>query len=219
MSQVDNKERQGLSLVLSRNAFYRDAYRRVIFALIMLFLINVGLLVTILVKVFNPPQPQYFATTADGRIIPTHQLTDPVVSDAFVSQWVANAVRQSFSVDYIHWRKQLQDASVNFTPDGWRYFLDALKKSNNLNTLQSMKLVSSATIVSAPRITAKMVVGKRYAWKVELPLLITYTDGKKTNINMPMKVSVIVVREPVKDYPQRIAINNFLPEVQGQSQS
>lgn len=219
MSNADKKQQQGLALVLSRNAFYRDAYRRVVFVLIMLFLINVGLLATILIKVFNPPQPQYFATTADGRILSTHKLTDPVVSDAYVSQWVANAVRRAFSVDYVHWRKQLQDASVNFTPDGWRYFLDALKKSNNLNTLQSMKLVSSASIISAPQITAKMIVGKQYAWKVELPLLVTYTDGKKENISMPMKVSVIVVRVPVKDYPQRIAINNFLPELQGPSQS
>lgn len=215
MSNMNDKK--GLTLVLSRNAFYRDAYRRVVFALITLFLINVGLLATVLIKLFNPPQPQYFATTADGRVINTHKLTDPVVSDAFVTQWVANSVRRAFSVDFVHWRKQLQDASVNFTPEGWRYFLDALKKSNNLNTLQDMKLVSSATIVSAPQITAKMVVGKQYAWKVELPLLITYTDGKKTTINMPMKVSVIVVRVPVKDYPQRIAINNFLPQVESQS--
>jgi len=210
----ENEKSSGLALVMSRNYFYRDAYRRVVIVLLVLFFVNVALLGTVLVKLFTPAQPQYFATTADGRILNSHSLADPVVTDSFVTQWVANSVRRAFSVDYVHWRKQLQDASVNFTPDGWRYFLNALKASNNLNTLLSMKLVSDATITSAPQITAKMVVDGHYAWKVEMPLLITYTDGKGTTQNMPWKVTVIVLRMPVKDYPQRIAINNFLPQVE-----
>ena len=213
MSQI-KQNNQGLELVLSRNAFYRDAYRRVVFVLVLLFLINTGLIGTILIQFFNPPAPQYFATTADGRVINTHTLSDPVVSNAFVTQWTANAVRKAFSVDYVHWRKQLQDASANFTPDGWRYFLDALKASNNLNTLQARKMVSSATLTAAPQITGEMVVDGHYAWKVEMPLLITYTDGGESPITMPWRVSIIVIRVPVHDYPQRIAINNFLPQIE-----
>jgi intracellular multiplication protein IcmL len=209
-----HQQDSGLALVLARNGFYRDAYRRVVIVLAVLFFVNVGLLGAVLIKAFTPAKPQYFATTADGRMLNSHKLSDPVVTDSFVTQWVANSVRRAFSVDYVHWRKQLQDASVNFTPDGWRYFLGALKSSNNLNTLLAKKMVSSAVVTSAPQITAKMVVSGHYAWKVEMPLLITYTDGKGTTQNMPWKVTVIVLRMPVKDYPQRIAINNFLPQVE-----
>lgn len=209
---MSSSKDNGLELVIQRNAFYRDAYRRVIFVTILLFFVNCGLGAAILIKWFNPPQPQYFATTAEGRIINIHQLSDPVVTDSYVLQWASNAVRQAFSADYIHWRKQLQDASVNFTADGWTYFLDALKSSNNLNTLVDMKMVSSAELTAAPQIMAKMVVNGHYSWKLKMPLLITYTDGKQ-NIQMPWNVTVIVTRMPVKDYPQRIAINNFLPEV------
>ncbi len=207
---------KGLETVLLRNAFYRDAYRRIVAVVILLFIINCGLGVAIAVKYLNPPEPQYFATTADGQIINTHKLSDPVVTDSYVLQWTANAVRQAFSADYIHWRKQLQDASANFTPDGWRYFLTALKSSNNLNTLVDMNMVSDAQLTAAPQITGKMVVNGHYAWKLQMPLLITYTDGKQ-HINMPWNVTVIVARMPVSDYPQRIAINNFLPEVSAAS--
>jgi len=209
---MSNDTQTGLELVMLRNAFYRDAYRRLILLVIMLFVINCGLGAAIVMKYLNPPTPQYFATTAEGRIINIHKLTDPVVTDSYVLQWASNAVRQSFSSDYIHWRKQLQDASSNFTPDGWRYFLSALKSSNNLNTLVDMKMVSGAKLTSAPQITQKMIINGRYVWKLKMPLLITYTDGKKS-INMPWNVTVIVARMAVKDYPQRIAINNFLPEV------
>jgi intracellular multiplication protein IcmL len=208
----DNDKNNGLELVLLRNTFYRDAYRRMVLLVVILFFINCGLGAAIVVDYLNPQPPQYFATTAEGRIINIHKLTDPVVTDSYVLQWTANAVRQAFSADYIHWRKQLQDASANFTPDGWRYFLGALKSSNNLNTLVDMKMVSGVELTSAPQVTKKMVVDGHYAWKVQMPLLITYTDGKQ-HINMPWNVTVIVARMPVQDYPQRIAINNFLPEV------
>ncbi|PHQ79548.1 MAG: type IV secretion protein IcmL [Coxiella sp. (in: Bacteria)] len=210
MKNVDTDK--GLALVMQRNAFYRDAYRRVVFVLITLFITSCGLGMGIIYKYLNPPAPQYFATTAEGRIINIHKLSDPVVTDSYVTQWASNAVRQAFSADYIHWRNQLQNASTNFTSDGWNYFLAALKSSNNLNTLTTMKMVSSAELTAAPQITAKMVVSGHYAWKIKMPLLITYTDGKQ-HINMPWDVTVIVIRMPVKDYPQRIAINNFLPEV------
>lgn len=209
---ASTKQHNGLELVMQRNSFYRDAYRRLVAVVVLLFFINCGLGAAIVIKYLNPPQPQYFATTAEGRIINIHKLTDPVVTDSYVLQWTANAVRQAFSSDFMHWRKQLQDASANFTPDGWRYFLSALKASNNLNTLVQMKMVSGVELTAAPQITKEMVVDGHYAWKVQMPLLITYTDGKQ-HINMPWNVTVIVARMPVQDYPQRIAINNFLPEV------
>ncbi|WP_306686753.1 DotI/IcmL/TraM family protein [Candidatus Coxiella mudrowiae] len=43
-------------------------------------------------------------------------------------KWATDAVRKSFSLDYVRWREQLQDASNNFTPNGWKWFLSSLKK-------------------------------------------------------------------------------------------
>lgn len=211
MKKNNQEQEGGLVTVLSRNDFYHDAYRRVVFALVLLFFINCGLAIAIVFKYFNPPEPQYFATTPEGVVIQIHPLSDPTVTDSYVTQWTADAVRQAFSADYVHWRKQLQDASSNFTPSGWRYFLNALQASNNLDTLTNLKMVSSAELTAAPQITARTVINGRYAWKIQMPILITYTDGKQ-NINMTWNVTLIVVRMPVSDYPQRIAINNFLPE-------
>jgi len=203
--------KDGLKLIILRNAFYRDNYRRAVVALLLVLGINCILAFTIFYKWTNPPPPQYFATTADGRIIGLHQLSDPVVPDDFVVQWVANAVREAFSLDYMHWRNQLQEASNNFTPDGWKYFLSSLKSSNNLKTLTNLKMVSNATVTSAPQVVQKEIVGGHFAWKVQMSLLVTY-EGGGHRINMPINVTLIVIRMPVQYYPQRIAINNFLAE-------
>ncbi len=193
-----------------RNAFYRDHYRRAVIAFFLLIVINCLLVGTIFYKVSHPPKPQYFATTADGRMINWHPLSDPVVPNSFVTQWTANSVRQAFSLDFIHWRHQLQSASNNFTTYGWKTFLSALKKSNNLTTLTNLKMVSDAKVMGAPKIVQEEVVDGHYAWKVKMPILVTYTNSART-IPMPMIVTLIVLRVPVKENPDRIAINNFLP--------
>ncbi len=202
---------EGLKLIILRNAFYRDNYRRAIFVLLIILLINCVLVGLIVYKWSHPPQPEYFATTPDGRIIMLHPLSDPVVPDDFVLQWTTNAVQQAFSLDYIHWREQLQTASNNFTTDGWKWFLNSLKSTNNLKTLIDLQLVSSATVTGSPQVVEKEVIGGHFAWKITMPLLVTY-QGAGHNINMPMNVTLIVVRMPTKDYPQRIAINNFLAQ-------
>lgn len=205
--------RDGLSLVLIRNAFYRDNYRRAIFALFILVLTNALLAFAIAKRYFNPPEPEYFATNSEYQLIKWHPLSDPVVSDNYVLQWVANSVQQAFSLDFIHWRQQLQVASNNFTPSGWHWFLSALKKSGDLDSLVKLRMVSDATITGAPVVVNKTVLNGTYVWNVTLPIMITYRN-LKTTIHQPFKVTLIVVRVPVQDNPGLIAINQFLPTVQ-----
>ena|SRR3990167_8953272 len=202
----------GLKLVVLRNEFYRDGYRRACIALLLVFLLNCVIAGTILYKWVYPPQPAYFATTADGRMIMLHPLSDPSVPDNFVVQWATAAVQQTFSLDYVHWRQQLQEASNNFTPGGWKDFLTSLQSSNDLKTLIQLNMVSNITVTGSPQILEKAVVGGHYAWKIDMPVLLTFY-GKEHTLDMPMDVILIVVRMPVQDYPQRIAINNFLVKV------
>lgn len=204
---------EGLPLVLLRNAFYRDGYRVALTALFIVLIINCGLAALLFYQFKNPPEPQYFAITPDGRMINNYRLDDPVFSDDHVLQWTANAVRQSFSLDFMHWTDQLQSASNKFSADGWRHFLQALKQSNNLETLTKLKMVSDAQVTGAPKILQKAVLGGHYVWKIQLPILVTYTNSTQV-IPVPMEVTVIVMRVSVEENPERIAINNFLPVVQ-----
>ncbi len=206
-----NDNNNALELVVLRNAFYRDSYRRAAMALLFLVVINCLLGFAVFYKFTHPPTPQYFAITPDGRMINVRALSDPAVTDNYVLQWSANAVRQAFSMDFIHWREQLQSSKQNFTGYGWTQFLNAVKKSNNLETLRTLNMVSDAKITGAPKIIRKQVINGTYAWGVEMPILVTFTNGGKT-IPMPMDVNLIVMRVPVKDYPDKIAINNFLPK-------
>ncbi len=209
-------EKKGaLKLVLFRNAFYRDGYKRVLFALLLLLAIDVILGFSIFYRYTHPPEPQYFATTADGRMILIHPLSDPVLSDQEVLQWVAEAVRKVHAIDFVHWREQLQTASHYFTDQGWRYYLSAFKSSDNLNTITKLKMVSSAKITGAPVITEKEVLSGTYAWKIQVPIEVQYVNSGSRAINQPLDVTLVVLRVPVQDDPDRIAINNYIPQTAG----
>ncbi len=206
-------KQDALTLILLRNAFYRDGYRLGILALVIVLIIDCALAGLLFYQIKHPPAPQYFAMTADGRMIKNYRLDDPVFPDDHILQWSADAVRQAFSLDFVHWSAQLQVASNKFSNDGWKYFLEALKKSNNLETLTQLKMVSNAEITGAPKLVQKTMLGGRYLWKVQLPILVTYSNAAQS-IPVPMDVTLIVMRVPVEENPERIAINNFLPVIQ-----
>lgn len=200
-----------VELVLLRNFFYRDGYARVLLAVFLALAVNALLVMGIFYKYTHPPEPQYFPTTADGRLILIHPLSDPVLTDQEVLQWVSVAVRRMFEIDFVHWQDQLQQISNYFTPGGWNYFIAALKSSDNLNTVRDLKMVASAQITGAPQITEKAVVSGRYAWKIQVPLLVTYQSAARNSITQTMNVTLVVLRVPVQTDPDRIAINNFIP--------
>jgi len=200
-----NDKKSGLDVVIMRNSFYVDSYYRVLTALLFLIFINVGLGILVYYKWSHPPLPQYFAATADGRIIKIHALSDPTVPDDYVLQWTATALRKAFSWDFVHYREQLQESSANFTPVAWRQFVSSLKNSDDLKTLLDLKMVSSLDITSAPQIIAKQVVDGHYAWSIKVPVILKFVSGNK-RINQPLTMNVLVMRMPVSYYPQKIAI-------------
>jgi intracellular multiplication protein IcmL len=202
---------KGLQLVLERHAFYYDKYRLAIVAFLCLLILNAVLLGGIVYRVTHPTPPEFFATTSDGRIINIHPLSDPVVTDDFVLQWSADVARASFRLDFVNWREGLQQLASNFTPPGWAWFLQQLKSSNNLETIKQLKMVVDAKITGAPQLLRKAVIGGRYAWEVQIPLLVTYQNQRR-RITQTVMLTMVVLRMPVQDYPQRIAVNNFIAD-------
>lgn len=213
----DNKvKRGGLEQVVVRNQFYYDRgfFMRILF--FVLIAINIVLGLGVFYRISHPAKPQYFAATADGRVFNAHPLSDPFFDSDHVVQWSANAISQVFALDFAHWRQQLTNASANFTTQGWHYFIDSVKKNNNLATLKEFKMVSSAKVTGAPQVIRKGVVGGRYTWMIQVPVIITYSGSAK-DITQTAMVVMKVQRMNVVKYPQRIAIDMLVVNQQAKS--
>ncbi len=198
---------EGLKLVLLRNNFYRDNYRRVVIALLLMIVINLLLGGVLAYQVTHPAQPQYFATTTEGRILPLYPLSEPMATNAEILQWATNAAKSLYNYSFVNWRGQLQLASDNFTPEAWDSFQKQLKASRNLETVISERSVVSAEPTGAPVILNQEPINGRYSWRLRLPMLIKY-QGTRSH-QQPVDIVMIVTRVPILNAPRGYAISQL----------
>ncbi len=193
---------------LQRNNFYRNNYRRVLVALLGLSLIAFCLAAVLTYMNFIRPQPSYYATMANGRIIEMQSLSEPTVTSNYVTQWASFAARVAYNLDFVNYQSQLNAASVYFTDGGWQAFTNAMNSAGVMNSLQTNKLILSAVVVSPPIVVDRLIINGRYTWNVQLPMLVTYTSASE-NRKQNLIVSMSIQRVSSLDTAQGIQINNF----------
>lgn len=201
-------DEDALQAVRLRNNFYRDSYRRVLAALLLMVLVNIAFAVAILFMVSNKPTPQYFATTSDGKVIRLYPLSAPVVTTSELLQWATVAATSANTYNFVNYRAELQKAAEYFTPQGWSEYQDALRASRNLEAVVNRKLTVSAVATGAPVVLDQGVIGGRYKWKVQLPILVTY-ESTGTKITQPSEVTMLITRVSTLETPKGIAIDAF----------
>ncbi len=202
-----------LELVKLRNNFYRDNYRRAIVAVLLCILIIFVLIGAIYLLYSQKPEPKYFATTADGRILPLVPINLPYKTDPEILQWAANAALVSNSYDFVNYRKQLQDAAQFFTPAGWVSYMQALQQSNNLIGVKEGHIILTSTPTGAPQILDRGLISGAYYWKIGLPLLLSYT-GQSLAQTQKVYVTMTILRVSTLDNPTGIGIAQMVVEQQ-----
>lgn len=201
-----------IELIRLRNNFYRDNYRRVLFALLLLLLLDISLVGIIYYQITNRPAPQYFATSTDGRITPIYPLSDPMMAPSELLQWASRAAVDAYNYNFVDYRDALQKIQNNFTPDGWTYFMQALQNSRTLETVLAKKLVVSSVATGTPIIQDQGVINGRYAWKVQMPMLVTYQSSSE-HTQQPLIVTMVITRVPTVNMPRGIAIASYVSSV------
>jgi intracellular multiplication protein IcmL len=198
-----------LQIVNLRNSFYRDGQHKLFIVVLLSILANSILAIILIYIVTHPPAPKYFATSVNGRITPLTPLNAPNQSDAAVLQWSTQAAIAAFTYNFVNYRSELQSASGYFTADGWDQFLTALKNSNNLEAVKAKKLVVSAVASSAPVFLQKGILNGRYAWRIQMPILVTYQSASEFS-QQNLTVTMLVTRIDPLNSPRGIGIAQFI---------
>lgn len=210
-------ERHGLERVLIRNQFYWENYKYLALAAILL-LINLLLLVGfICYQRITWPKPKYFATTPDGRPIPVIRLDISYYDDpTVVLDWAKKAVETIYSLDYVTWRKTLQDVEEYFTPKGYQDFLKALKVSTNLDAIKARHQVVSATITATPKLIRQGQLSDDvpYSWDLQMPVTIIYQNSENEVIKQDGTVLMRIERASLLRHKEGIAIAQLVLQAQ-----
>lgn len=198
-----------LTEVVMRNGFYRDGQRKMILILLFSIVCNLILGSMLVYVITHPPEPRYFATSINGRITPLVALNAPNQSDSAILQWANQAAIATFSYNFVNYRSELVAASGFFTAEGWDQFVSALGASNNLEAIKAKKLVVSAVATSAPVILQKGVLNGRYAWRIQMPILVTYQSASEFS-QQNLNVTMLVTRVDTLNSPRGIGIAQFV---------
>lgn len=189
-----------LVVVFARNSFYKRLHYLALAAFALTILVIGILMWTLYFLIKNPIHPLYFATDSVGRLIQITPVNRPNMTTDEVTAWAMEAVQSAYAYDHINFRSQLQGAQKYFTNYGWTKYMAALEASNNLLALSQRKQIVLIKIIGKPKILAEGILGGAYAWKFEMPLLVTYWEppyDEKSKFLNPLMATVIIQRQPI----------------------
>ncbi len=201
---------EAVATILARDAYTRERHYFLMRLIIWLMIAVLAQSAALLYMATRPPVSRYFATDKDGRIMPLLPINRPISSQTDLSNWVADAVVQCYTLDFANWRPALAKAEENFTPQGWRGFRIALDSSGLLQSIIENKYVTTAVPTGAPVLLDSGQIGNRFAYKLQMPLLVTFQSGSGKTANQTMMVNIIVVRVPETDDPRGLGIAQLI---------
>lgn len=199
-----------LEVVKLRKLFYRDSYRVVLLLLAIACVAIVLLLAALTYEITHRPQPQYFATTSDGKLIPLIPLSQPNLNSQALTQWAATAILSLYTYDFLNFRSSFQDSSQYFTPAGWTAFLNSLNDSKTLQAVQRDKLTVQAVPAGAVVISRQGVGNDgRYFWQIEMPIQVTY-ESLSGQFSQALTIAVTIERVSTLDSKYGVGISQLV---------
>lgn len=165
----------------------------------------------------NPPTPEYFATSADGRITPLVPINEPYVPQEALLTWVSQAVTQAYTLDHVHRKEQLSRMRELFTAEGFEGHVKALEAAGLWEAVRERRLVTQVVAVAPPVVTHQGVLARRYAWRVEVPIGMSYQGAASVSLPQRNVVEVLVVRMPTNVVPRGYAIHQLVTRPAGGS--
>lgn len=210
-----------LVMIFERNQFYRRQYFLALAAFVLSLVVMTVLAFILVYLLRHPTRPLYFATDNIGRLIRVTPVTVPNMSQEEVVAWTVDAVQNIYSYDYVNYRQELQDSQKYFTNYGWGNYLSALALSNNLLGMKSNKQIVIAQVVGPPKLITQGLLGGAYAWKFEMPVLLTYWEppyNDKSKFYNPLTVSIIVQRQEILKSYRGLGVVQIIATLQTSSQ-
>lgn len=207
-----NTDSQDLAFQL--NKFYRDTYRRTMKFLVFLLLICAVLSCVLAWMVYDRKQPLYYAAATTGKVVPMHSLSEPVISSNFIIRWAALTTRLIYNLSFSSYQQQLSEIRPRFTSEGWQKMMGALKSSGFISEMVDNRLIVSSVVSGPPVIVARLIIRGRFTWRIQLPLLVTYTSASATS-QRSIVITLDVQRVPTLNADQGIQITNFISRPAG----
>lgn len=203
-SEKDNTDSQ--TLAFEENHFYRDNYYRVMRFLSLLIALGVVLAFILAWMSFDRPLPKNYAAITTGQVMPLHALSEPIFNTQFILRWSANIAQSVYNMSFDDYQNDLDKVKESFTSAGWEQMMTALQSV--ITTVTGNRVNISSVVSGAPVVLAEMEIHGRYTWRVQMPLLVTYT-GASGSTQSHYVVTMSVQRVPTLNRAEGIRVIDF----------
>lgn len=185
------------------------------------YLVNAALAVALMVFAglwgwsrLHPPQPIIIGYHRDGTPFAVQRLSAPLNSQAHVLDWATRAVARAYTVDWVHYKTEFTRSSARFTHAGWASFANSFITTGDFRRIRSEGLIGTAQPAAAATIVKRGVIGDRYTWEIQFPLITTYL-GHHFHRSAKRLITVYVVRAPIVRHPSGLAIAQLISAPMG----
>lgn len=188
--------------------FYREYYQGFLVILIVLIITMLSLCGFVMYQLKHRPLPIFIAVASDGKQMQLTSRDEPNFLSSTIIKWASKAAVTSYTFDFANYDKQLAAARPYFTEAGWNSFRSSI--SGLLDSIVANQVFVNGVVVGAPVITNQGdFAGHGYAWRVQLPFLVT-TQSAETTIQKTYTLILTIVKIPTYINPVGIGVDQFV---------
>ena len=175
--------------------------------LFLLFVLTISLGMNVYYILFKP-KPVYFASTSDGRVLPMVPLDRPVRSERWLINWSGKIIIDLLTMSAVNYGKSFILVQNDFLPQTFQDLVKSFEDNGTKKYILDNRMDTYVVLENSPVIYQSGIVSGRRAWKIQAPVLITYTNG---NGSSPKRflINMIVMRVPTSVNKNGVVISNF----------
>ncbi|WHN64848.1 DotI/IcmL/TraM family protein [Cysteiniphilum sp. QT6929] len=169
-----------LKVIAKRAEFYKSNFRLIIKVLLISILLNVILFTCLWYS--HKENEYYFLAVNDQGVVKSLDLPKKiVVTDDMLVNWVSLNTTKLYKFDFLNYKEQILTLKPLFTQQGWYAFNEAFKET--VDQVVDHKMVAKAALDGVPIITAAGHIAGVSSWQVQVPVLVTFSQGNEVSNN------------------------------------
>ncbi|HSX19574.1 MAG TPA: DotI/IcmL family type IV secretion protein [Gammaproteobacteria bacterium] len=189
-------------------------------ALSVLMLGLVGLIAAlgffIFVQIVSNPRPLHFALNKNLQLIDPVPLDQEGIGTAALLNWVNEFVVKAFSYNYSNIQKQAGKLAPYFSDSALKIYDDLLATDEDFKAVILNQFVVSVVPKTAPEILVGKAFKDRYAWQIEVPVTITFSNALY-RAHQDVVFDFLIWRVPETESPLGVTVVTFTHDVKTRS--
>lgn len=193
---------------MARYGFYPKHYHHIFIGMMLLIVLLMSSVIFVLYEIKNKPLPTFTASQPNGIKMGLTAYQEPNLLPDTILRWSERAATAAYTFDFAHYDTQINAARPYFTDAGWQDYLSSVR--NLLDTVVKNALVVNGVVSGPPVISNQGPLPHvSYAWRVQIPFLVTYQSANSTR-RQNYYVILTIVKVPTSSNPQGIGIDQFV---------